>query len=423
MGKLKQGKYSCVVAVLCGLAASSVGLCINSVGVFYAPVAEDLGILRGSFSMHVTIASIVTAVAALFAPRWMKDRTFKPILTAGVLLSGISTCLMACSSAMPAFYLLGTLRGIGNAAYGMVMLTVIVNRWFEARHGLATSIVLSFGGIAGAVCSPLLTAVIEKAGWRTGYIVMGILMIVFCIPAILYPFSISPEAEGRKPYGAGQGAPEGKENMEKVDAQKFHYLSIPFAAMLLVGVLHTAITCLPQHFPGFSQSIGSTAAVGAMMLSFCMAGNILSKLLIGMLADRWSSMKATVFMIGLHLLSIIMLLAFRSEILLCGAAFLFGFVYSVSAVGLVLITKDCFGAENYAKAYPVISFAGGVSCAVGMSLVGYLFDFTGSYQAAFLAAALFHVIDLGLLSLMKRKTGKKKRLVPSRQRTCDGWEP
>lgn len=403
MGKLRQGKkYWCVVAVLCGLAASSVGLCINSVGVFYAPVAEDLGILRGTFSMHVTIASIVTAVAALFAPRWMKERTFKPILTAGVFLSGISTCLMAFASAMPVFYLFGTLRGIGNAAYGMVMLTVIVNRWFAARHGLATSIVLSFGGIAGAVCSPILTAVIERAGWRVGYVVMGILMIVFCIPAILYPFSISPEAEGLKPYGAEEEEPKTEEDRKETNRRKFSYLSVPFAAMLTVGVLHTAITCLPQHFPGFSQSIGNTAAVGAVMLSFCMMGNIISKLLIGVLADLWSSMKATVFMIGLHLLSIIMLLVFRSEVLLYGAAFLFGFVYSVSAVGLVLITKDCFGAENYSRAYPVISFAGGVSCAVGMSLVGYLFDFTGSYQAAFLTAALFHVIDLGLLFLAKR---------------------
>lgn len=403
MRKLIPGKYGCIVTVLCGLAASSVGLCINSVGVFYAPVAEDLGILRGTFSMHVTIASIVTAVAALFMPGLMNSRTFKPILTAGVLLSGISTCLMACVSNMPFFYLLGTLRGIGNAAYGMVMLTVILNRWFAARHGLATSVVLSFGGIAGAVCSPVLTAVIEKAGWRTGYIVMGILMIAFCVPAILYPFSLSPEAEGLKPYGAEQGAPDARENREKADTQKFHYLSVPFVAMFLVGVLHTAITCLPQHFPGFAQSIGNTAAVGAAMLSFCMAGNILSKLQIGVLADCWSSMKATAFMIGVHLLSIFMLLVFRSEILLYGAAFLFGFVYSVSAVGLVLITKDCFGVENYAKAYPVISFAGGVSCAVGMSLVGYLFDFTGSYQAAFLAAALFHVIDLGLLFLLKKK--------------------
>lgn len=403
MKKLRQGrKYWGVVAVLCGLAASSVGLCINSVGVFYAPVAEDLGILRGTFSMHVTIASIVTAMAALFAPRWMNERTFKPILTAGVLLSGVSTCLMACVSSMPAFYLFGTLRGIGNAAYGMVMLTVIVNRWFAARHGLATSIVLSFGGIAGAVCSPVLTAVIERAGWRVGYVVMGILMIVFCIPAILYPFSISPEAAGLKPYGAEEETPKTEEGRKETGRRKFSYLSVPFAAMLTVGVLHTAITCLPQHFPGFSQSIGNTAAAGAVMLSFCMMGNIVSKLLIGVLADHWSAMKATVFMIGLHLLSIIMLLVFRSEILLYGAAFLFGFVYSVSAVGLVLITKDCFGAENYSRAYPVISFAGGASCAVGMSLVGYLFDFTGSYQAAFLTAAVFHVIDLGLLFLARR---------------------
>ena len=39
-----------VLVVCCGLAASSIGISINSSGVFYTPVSEDLGIMRGTFS-------------------------------------------------------------------------------------------------------------------------------------------------------------------------------------------------------------------------------------------------------------------------------------------------------------------------------------------------------------------------------------
>ena len=399
-------KHWKVLAVMCGLAASSVGICINSIGIFYSPVSENLGILRGSFSLHATIASIVTAVAALYVPRIMNDRNFKLLLGGGAVLSGVSTCLMACVSEIPLFYLLGVLRGIGNASYGMVVLTVVLNRWFEACYGLATSIVMGFGGITGAVLSPVLTALIEDMGWRAGYVVTGILITAFCLPAVLYSFSYTPEAEGLTAYGAVRQKPEDscREDAEpgKTDGTQFRYLSAAFFSLVFIGILHTAITSIPQHFPGFVESIGQTAAVGAAMLSCCMVGNILSKLLIGVLADRWSSMKATVFMIGLHLVSIAMILIFRSEIMLYLAAFLFGFVYSVSAVGLVLITKDCFGAENYNRVYPVVSFAGSASCAVGISLVGYLYDFTGSYYPAFVAAALFHVVDLALLPVVKR---------------------
>jgi len=404
VGRKQERKYWYVLAVLCGLAASSVGLCINSVGVFYAPVADDLGILRGSFAMHATIASTVTAVTALFAPKWMSGKRFRLMLTGGVLLAGISTCLMGSVSTIPMFYLLGCLRGIGNAAYGMVILTVVLNQWFRARHGLATSIVLSFGGIAGALCSPLLTAVIERQGWRVGYMVMGILIIGFCVPAMIYPFTLTPQEKGMLPYGAEIKGEEVTEETEKRVCTSFSESSFIFICMLIVGILHTAITCLPQHFPGFADNIGYTAAVGAAMLSFCMFGNIISKLLIGVIADYMTPMKATNIMIGIHLASIFLLLTARQETSLYLAAFLFGFVYSVSAVGLVLITKESFGIENYNKVYPLISFAGGISCAVGMSMVGYLYDFTGTYQSAFLAAAVFHVVDLVLLFAIRKKS-------------------
>ena len=178
-------------------------------------------------------------------------------------------------------------------------------------------------------------------------------------------------------------------------------------ALLIVGILHTAITCLPQHFPGFAESLGQPASVGAMMLSCCMVGNIVSKLLIGELADRLGAMKASAFMIVLHMLSVIMLLFVHTELLLYAGAFLFGFVYSVSAVGLVLITKECFGTCHYNRAYPIISFAGSASCAVGISLVGYLYDFTGTYHTAFVLAGGFHLADLALLAIVGRI--KRKR--------------
>jgi len=59
MGKnSKVSKHWKVLLVLCGLSASSVGICINSVGVFYAPVSESLEVLRGTFAVHATISSI-----------------------------------------------------------------------------------------------------------------------------------------------------------------------------------------------------------------------------------------------------------------------------------------------------------------------------------------------------------------------------
>ena len=48
---------------------------------------------------------------------------------------------------LPMFYILGALRGMSTALFSSVPLTMIINNWFVEKHGLATSIVLSFSGV------------------------------------------------------------------------------------------------------------------------------------------------------------------------------------------------------------------------------------------------------------------------------------
>lgn len=48
-------KHWSVLICCCGLAAASIGISINSSGVFYTPVSKNLHMLRGTFSMHMTL--------------------------------------------------------------------------------------------------------------------------------------------------------------------------------------------------------------------------------------------------------------------------------------------------------------------------------------------------------------------------------
>ena len=40
---------------MCCLAASSIGLCTNAIGVFYTPVSKSLHVLKGTFAIHAII--------------------------------------------------------------------------------------------------------------------------------------------------------------------------------------------------------------------------------------------------------------------------------------------------------------------------------------------------------------------------------
>ena len=50
-----KAKHIFVLIAMCGLAAATIGVTVNTAGVFYAPIAEDLAVGRGSVAMIITI--------------------------------------------------------------------------------------------------------------------------------------------------------------------------------------------------------------------------------------------------------------------------------------------------------------------------------------------------------------------------------
>ena len=60
------------------------------------------------------------------------------------------------------FYILGAIRGMSTSLFSIVPITMIINGWFEKKHGLATSIAFGFSGLGGTLCSPVLSSVISS---------------------------------------------------------------------------------------------------------------------------------------------------------------------------------------------------------------------------------------------------------------------
>lgn len=399
-----------VLVICCLMASSSMGLLSNSIGVFYTPVSEALGVMRGNFTLHVTISSLTSAFMALFIAKLIVNYNFKPFILGGAILSCGATVLMGFSHQLWQFYVLGAIRGIGLNFFSMLVLTMIINYWFVGKHGLATSLVMSFSGIAGAIGSPMLTKWIASMGWENTYVVLGILSFALVLPAVLFPFKLNPRQEGLLPYGYVPPKEEATTTTtkQKVEKPAFKLLTLSFLMYIIVVLCIIALTCMPQHFPGYAQALGFTASLGATMLSASMIGNISAKLLFGILSDKIGSFYTSVVILATNLISLFVLLFIHTELALIVGAFLFGTIYSMGSVGIALLCKDFFGVENYNVTYPKVTFAIGISGAVFASLIGYVYDFTGGYTAAILMLIAFHaLVFVSLLFLSaQRKRGK-----------------
>lgn len=399
----KSPRHWGIVALMCLLSASSIGICTNSVGVFYTPVSEALHVLKGTFAMHATLSNMCTAIMALFMPKLMRKTDYRKLLLIGALLASIPTFFMGFTHSMMGFYILGILRGIGAGIFGIVPITMIITNWFQKSHGLATSITLSFSGLSGAVFSPLFTWCITTYGWEKAFFLMGGCLFLLTIPVCLVHWHTRPEEEGLLPYGYS-GEHETKAVLQNT---KFQYFSIGFLAMALFAFLHPAITGISQHISGMAESVGLSAQNGAFMVSLIMIGNVSSKLLIGILSDHTTPLKASICMIFVNICSLLLLYVGMLQAnvsWMFAASVLFGTIYSVGAVGIPLLTRSFFGSENYQKAYSVIGFLTNAGSASSLTLIGYVADFTGSYIPVLFIAIGIHLFNMCLLAIVHFST-------------------
>lgn len=185
--KAKGPKHWLVLIAACAMSASSFGISLNVIGVFYTPVAESLGVYRGTFAVHATLSSLALAIVTLYFSQLLNRFGWKPLLTFGVLLASLSTAAMAFTTQMWVFYILGTLRGLGAGLFAAVPVSLVINNWFEEKKGLAMSIAFGSSGITGAIFSPIFTSLIDSIGWESTFIIMGATIFLIALPAILIP--------------------------------------------------------------------------------------------------------------------------------------------------------------------------------------------------------------------------------------------
>lgn len=385
-------KYIALVIISACLLASSLGLNINVLGVFLATVSGDLGIRLGDFSVHSTLISIGLALGSFIIPGVVRRFNFRLVVLIATTVVALTTLGMSFSTEAWQFNVLGLLRGIATSFFGIVPVQLLINNWFHDKHGLVTSIVFSFSGVAGALFSPILSGVIESQGWQTAYVVKAVLFVALSLPALLIPFKFTPEDEGMKPYGADKVALNTNENQNVPVEGLDSVMNLSFVLLIVSSILITALTGFAQHLSAVGALNGFSASIGALMISACMIGNIVFKLLIGILSDMKGPRLAVIAAASIIILGLSSIYIGGNIPLLIIGSFLFGGVYSVTSLGITLITKQVFTPRAFIKVFPTINFVANLGAAFAVSLYGYSYDFSGSYNPAIIFSIIASVI-------------------------------
>ncbi len=372
----------------------------NAFGIFLKPVLTEFGWTRamtaGAFSlswiMHGLLAIVMGRLTDRFGPRLV-------ITLCGFFL-GIGYLLISQISAIWQLYLFyGVIIGTGMSGT-FVPLTSTVARWFVARRGLMTGIVLAGTGSGILIAPPVASWLISTYDWRTSYIILGSIVFVVVILSAQF-LRRDPTQVGQKPYGEN----EGEEPRLKLEAKAFPLQEAVHTKQFwlvcaMFFCLGFSIFAVMVHIAPHATDLGISAPNAANILATVGGLSIAGRVLLGSAADRMGNRQ--VFIIGFILMSaaLFWLVPATEAWMLYLFAAVFGFAFGGCTASESPLVAGLFGLSSHGLIFGALGIGFTLGAAAGPFVAGYIFDATSSYQVAFLVSAAIGVVGLVLAAVL-----------------------
>ena len=378
------------------LAVSIVLATIGSVGMWSVVIVlpfvqSEFGVDRASASLPYTMTMIGFAAGNVIVGRFVDRLGITIPIVAAALALGVGFVSAASASAVWQIALLqGALIGIGTAAsFGPLIANV--SHWFRRRRGFAVAATASGNYLAGAIWPTVLQGFIQSDGWRATYIGIGIFCVVTMVPLALLLRRPAPNGIADDD-GAAAAAP-----LHSIDISRRTLMIL----LMIAGIGCCVAMSMPQvHTVAYSGDLGFGAARGAEMLSLMLAGGVVSRLASGVLADYIGGVRT--LLLGSALQCIALLLYLPVDGLT--SLYIISLIFGLSQGGIVpcyaIIMREYFPANEAGQRVGIVIMATIMGMALGGWLSGWIYDVTGSYQAAFLNGIGWNLLNLTIVAMI-----------------------
>lgn len=377
--------------VAAAFAVTFVGFgCAYAFSAFMDSLQREFGVSRGSVSLVFALAGFLYfalgIVSGPLADRWGARR----VVMFGMVLVGLGLVLASFARTIGevyAAYSLGVGVGVG-ASY--VPAVGAVQRWFVRRRGFASGLGVSGIGVGTLVMPPLAALLIGSYGWRTAYLVLGLIALVVGIGMALFIVD-KPSDRGLAPDGdpapiERAGVVEGFTVADAVRTPQFIGL---YAACLICsfGVFVPFVHLVPY---ALDHGIDPSSAV--LLIGAIGVGSTAGRFFLGGLADRMGRQSFLVAMFVGMAASLAIWVVATSFWPLALFALLFGAVYGGWVAILPAVVMDHFGGRNVSGLIGILYTSVAFGTLIGPSAAGFIFDINHSYLLPILASVAANVI-------------------------------
>ena len=313
---------------------------------------------------------------------------------------GVTLSVMAAAIVSAAAFLLSTMTGdiyllagvhlflgFGTAA-GFGPLITDISHWFLKQRGIAVALIASGNYLAGGIWPLFLSDILAEDGWRAAYLMLAGITLVVILPLALLLQRKLPEA------GHQIATQQVNENI-----QKTHISPMRLQLLLCVaGVACCVAMSMPQvHIVSYCVGLGYGPAVGAEMLSLMLFGGVISRIGSGLIADRIGGIRTLLLGSFAQGVALVMYLPFDGMASLYVVSFVFGLSQGGIVPSYALVVREFLPPREAGARIGVVIMMTIIGMALGGWMSGWIYQVTGSYQAAFINGIAWNGLNLGII--------------------------
>lgn len=381
------GRYSWFRLIVTMLVAVIANAGMWMIIVIMPAVEVEFGASRAGASLPYTLNMIGFALGNFAIGRAL-DRfgvTVSLILAALGIVAGLILATLSHSIVMLSFAQL--IVGFASAV-GFGPLIADISHWFVRRRGIAVALVASGNYLSGAIWPMVLAGVLANVGWRGVYMVMAAATFAGVIPLALLLRRQTTAAT----RDAAQLASTMNARSSGLSPRMLAYL-LGFA-----GISCCVAMSMPQvHIVSLCVDLGFGPAVGAEMLSLMLLGGVGSRIVSGLLADRLGGVRTLLIGSTLQCLALFLYLPAGGLVSLYVVSLVFGLSQGGIVPSYALIVREYMPAREAGARVGFVLMATILGMALGGWVSGQIYDWTGSYEWAFINGIVWNGFNIAIM--------------------------
>jgi MFS family permease len=362
---------------------------INSSAVFFVPLLNHFHWSRETLSKGFSVGWVTGGLAGPLIGWGSEKVNPKWMMVIGATVTGLLWVALSHATTFGQFVAINGTFGISVGAATTIPSSLVIASWFERQRGLAIGIAFAAAPIGGAAMTPLVNHIIATAGWRAGYLALGLPILLVVVPLVLFfvrPGSVVVHSDPATAAAAAAIPVPGFDLLEAASTRSFWVIC---AVQLLIG---TTLGMYP-HYIAYLRGAGYTAGSAANAYSGYFVMTTFGALLGGPFADRAGARGAMIATCAIGLIGNFGLMTASSVPGLMMNILAGGFALGAFGVEMPLVIIESLGVKRFASLMGVTGVCYTAGAAVSPIIAGRIFDTTHSYAMAIEGIAVALVLS------------------------------